>query len=278
MDSSIATKQPTAVAPPKLVVYHKDPVAGLAFRAFGRAPGLLFMLMALVGVVCLYVIPATNGTLVPRPGFLSALSDINSAIIWLLLIPAAAMAYVGQLARIPELFDRLQTNGVTGLTNQEYQAFLQESNRHYNRGIWSLIALLGFAPVWALFLVAVSRSAYTWYYPPNFWPWLLYISIQYLEIYAAISYAIRYFITTRRLRKLLLRGQLFAEVLHPDGVAGFGPVATFVQGSLQVAGGVLLVATLQSINTARSVTQFSQGSGVVVFIVVALLYVTIVPY
>lgn len=66
--------------------------------------------------------------------------------------------------------------------------------------------------------------------------------------------------------------------LHPDGLGGCGAVLRFVVHALVIGGGVLVVATLESVNTARTLSHFGQSSGLPAFIVVAVLYATVVPY
>lgn len=287
----------------ELSVVRADPLARLVQRLFRGHRWRLFVVMALLGVVCVYVIPAAVGTLQLRAGFDSALSDVNSAIIWLLLVPTAAMAYLDQLDEIPALFARLRENGVTGLKAEQQGAFLTVCRHWYNRWFWAPLALVAFALPWALFMQATASSPYTWYYPPVRWPWLLYCAIQYLEIYGALTYALRFALTCLLLR-MLLKGvgarpgerpslvyrvlarprferpavPLRPQFLHPDGLGGFGPITAFVLHALIIGGGVLVVVTLESVNTASTLADFGQSSGLLAFIVVALLYATVVPW
>jgi hypothetical protein len=266
------------------VVAH-DPLARLILRLFRGRSWLLYGVVALGGVVCVYGIPALNGTLLLRPGFDSALSDVNSAIIWIVLVPIAARAYLRQLTEIPSVFDALRANGVTGLTEDEYRRFIVGAQRAYNRWWWwQALILIFLAPFWATFLMATAQSPFTWYYPSVLWPWFLYVFIQMVEIYAAVSYLIRYIITCRQLRLLLKDGSfrhkalLEPQFLHPDGLGGFGIIMRLVQNTLVIGGGVLIVFALESVNTARTVSGFSQGNGLAGFILVALIFATAIPY
>jgi hypothetical protein len=294
MVSSIAVESPKEDLP-DLSVTRADPLAWLIARLFRAHHWLLFWLVALGGAAAMYGISAIDGTLLPRPGFDAATTDINSAIIWLLLVPIASVAYVAQLTAIPALFADLQRSGVTGLTPHEYAKFIEDCRRAYNHPYWAVLALVAFAAPWALFMEATAASPHNWYYPAALWPWWIYCAIQYLEIYAALMYATRYAITCVQLRKLLRSGvlrprflfkrqfcrperPLEPRFLHPDGLGGCGAVLRFVLQTLVIGGGVLVVVTLESVNTARTVSHFNQGSGLPAFLVVAALYATVVPY
>lgn len=281
---------------PELRVTRADPLAWLIWRLFRHHRWRLAWVVVIASVAAMYGISGLDGTLLPRPGFDSAISDINSAIIWLVLIPIAAHAYVSQLVDIPKLFADLQNAGVTGLTSAEYAKFIEDCQRVYNRPYWAVFCLLIFAVPWALFMEATAASPHFWYYPAAIWPWWLYCAIEYLEIYAALMYATRYAITCLQLRKLLRAGvphprflfrrhftrpsdrPLEPRFLHPDGLGGCGPVLWFVVHALVIGGGVLMVVALESVDTTQTVAHFGQSSGLPAFIVVALLYATVVPY
>ena len=280
---------------PELQITRGDPVAWVVWRLFRKHHWRLFWVVAIASAAAMYGLSALDGTLLPRPSFDAASTDVNSAIIWLLLIPIAAVAYVTQLTEIPTLFADLQRSGVTGLTEPEYAKFIEDCRRAYNHPSWSVASLLIFAVPWALFMEATAASPHSWYYPTALWPWWVYSAIEYLEIYAALMYAIRYAITCLQLRKLLRDGvphprflfrrhfrrperPLEPRFLHPDGLGGCGAVLRFVVHALVIGGGVLFAVTLESINTARTVSHFGQSSGLLAFIVVAVLYATVVPY
>lgn len=260
------------------MIYRNDPIARLVVKLFGQHATLLGVVVALGGVVCVYLIPATNGTLLPRPGFDSAVSDIFSAIIWIVLIPIAASYYLRQLRDAPGLFKHLYENGVTGLDDAEFAKFMGDATKAYNWRGWFVIAATIFAVPWYLFLLSVTVSPHTWYYPSNLWPWCVYVAIEYVEIIAALMYFSRYVVTCVFLRRLLRNTRLRPALLHPDGLSGFGSVTHFVVQSLGLGGGVLIVFALESINTSRTVTHFGNSAGLVLFIVIAVLYATVVPY
>lgn len=281
---------------PELRITRGDPLAWVIWRLFRDHRWRLVWLVAIGGAAAMYGLSALDGTLLPRLGFDSAIADLNSAIIWLVLVPIAAHAYVTQLVDIPKLFADLQRQDVTGLSEPEYAKFVEDCRRVYNHPYWAVICLLIFAVPWMLFMQATAASPHTWYYPETIWPWWVYCAIQYLEIYAALMYATRYAITCVQLRKLLHVGPprpaflfrrhfsrpadrpLEPRFLHPDGLGGCGAVLGFVVHTLVIGGGVLVVATLESVNTARTVSHFGQSSGLPAFIVVAVLYATVVPY
>lgn len=273
---------------PSLSIAGRDPVAWIVLRLFRTRPLLLPLIVALGGVVCVYVIPFFDGTLLPRPApyprYYGSLLDISDAIIWVILVPLAASMYLRQLTWIPSLFTNLYRNGITGVTVDKYRQFVAEAQRAYNGWWWPVIAALVFLPFWILFCIGVTRSPEFWYYPPARWPWFLYISIEYLESYAAITTLIRYIVTSRQLRSLLKTGAfrgdavLRPQFLHPDGLGGLGDILTLVRDGLLIGGGILIVVTLESINSTATVAQSSQPMSLVSFIVIALAYGTIVPY
>jgi hypothetical protein len=269
-------------------VVERDPVARFVQRVFGARTGLFMFTVALGGVICIYGIPLLDGTLLPRPApypaYYSSLYDSNSAIVWIVLVPIAARFYLAQMTELPDLFDSLFHNGVTGLSAEEYEQFIANAQRQYQQWRWPVLAYLGFLPFWIPFCIAVTRSPDFWYYPPARWPWVLYATIQYVENGAVIAALLRYIITCRQLRVLLKvapehRGALLEpRFLHPDGLGGLGPILTLVQQSLMIAGGVLIVVTLETVNSSRTVIRFTEGTTLSGFIVVAVVYATVVPY
>ncbi|MFI5272457.1 MAG: hypothetical protein ACHQ4H_05415 [Ktedonobacterales bacterium] len=289
-----AVRVPAADVLPRLSVIRRDPVARVVHWLFAGRGRLIFWAVLLVDAVSMYGFSALDGTLVPHGNFDAALTDINSGLIWLALVPIAAIAYLYQLDEIPELFATLQRNGVTGLTSAGYERFVADCDHWYNHWLWAPLALLCFAFPWMGFMQATAQSPHTWYYPPAVWPWLIFCAIQYVEIYAVLMYALRCAVTCLQLRKLLLVGApwpqwlhrhgfqrpaaaIAPQFLHPDGLGGFGAVLRFVLRSLVIGGWVLIVVTLESMNTSRTVSHFGQGSGLAAFIVVAALYATAVP-
>lgn len=272
VDSRSTTKSPS------MIIYQRDPLARLVMHITGGRPLVLAAGTLAAGLFFQYALPAINGTLLPKSHFIASLVDIPTAVTWQILTPVGAYFYVRQLSDIPRLFNSLFDNGVTGLSSEEYLSIRAKAERVFNHWVWFVLSVTILAIPWFEFVRLDASSPYSWYHAPNLWPYVLYIAVQYITDTAAIAYLLRYIITCFVLRLLLRRDHLRPWILDPDRFGGCAQVVGLVQRSLVMAGLVLMATTLLGLDTQSHITNFLQSPGIAVFVVVAVAYVTVVPY